>query len=321
MFLQASEFLHQSLGHLLRALLAVEVVELVRVFVEVVEFPGIDVAIEVDEFPAVGGAHAAVALDGMLGGIFVEVVVEAFAPVLGMFAAKEWQEAFALDVARYLCAGNVEEGGRVVDVLHHFGDVAAGLQSFGQAHHEGRGEGLLIHEALVKPSVLAHVEALVGGIDHEGILEQTSLFEVVERAADIVVQALEHLGIVAHIALELELGQLLALQVAAAEVDGQRVVELVVLGAVGRAEAANHVEIVGRQAGLNVGVIHLRVVRQVHIVVAGNAHLLRLGGLATCVVVVERFGNGEGLVLVFVEVFQFGQPAAVAGFLVNEEDE
>ena len=39
LLLQTFELVHQSLGYFLRALLAVEVVELVRVFVEVVEFP------------------------------------------------------------------------------------------------------------------------------------------------------------------------------------------------------------------------------------------------------------------------------------------
>ena len=82
--LQFNEFLHESAGDFLSAGLPVEVVEFVRVFVEVEEFPRVDVAVEVDEFPAVGGADAIVALDSMFGGELIEVLVNSLAPVLGV---------------------------------------------------------------------------------------------------------------------------------------------------------------------------------------------------------------------------------------------
>ena len=91
----------------------------------------------------------------------------------------------------------------------------------GKAHDEGRGIGLLIHEALVEPSVLAHVEPLVGRVDHERGVQQSRLLQIVERAPDVVVQTLQHLGIVAHVALVFEFRQFFSLQMAGIEFRGQ----------------------------------------------------------------------------------------------------
>ena len=238
-----------------------------------------------------------------------------------MFAAEQGQERLALYVGRNVGTGDVEERRGVVDVLHHFPDFTAGLEAVGQAHDERRGIGLLVHEALVEPSVLAHVEALVGGVDHERGVEQTRLAEIVERAAHVVVEALEHLGVVAHVALVLELGEGFAAEVAPVEVGGERVVEIVVLGAAAAVEAAYHGQIVVGEARLAARCVHLRVVHDVHVPVVGYLHLLFGGGLAAGVVVVEGGGQGEGAVLVFADVLQLGQPAAVAGLVVEKEDE
>ena len=93
---------------------------------------------------------------------------------------------------------------------------------------------------------------------------------------------------------------------------------MVVARAVFRVEAAYHVEIVLTEARLEVGAVDLRVVGEVHVL--AYFHFLRLGGGAAGIVIVEGFGNGEGHVLVFVQVFHLGQPVAVAGLVVDEKD-
>ena len=89
LLLQAYEFLFQLGRFLFGAGLSVEVVELVGVVVQVVEFPRVDVAIEVDELPAVRGAHAVVALHAVLGWVLVVMVIHAFAPVFGVLALQQ----------------------------------------------------------------------------------------------------------------------------------------------------------------------------------------------------------------------------------------
>ena len=74
-------------------------------------------------------------------------------------------------------------------------------------HEQGGGERFLVHEALVEPAVFAHVESLVGSVDHEGVVEQALFFEVVEQTAYVVIERFDNFGIVAHITLELELGE------------------------------------------------------------------------------------------------------------------
>ena len=138
--LEFNEFLHESAGDFLSARLPVEVVEFVRVFVEVEEFPRVDVAVEVDEFPTVGGADAIVALDRMFGGELIEVIVNSLAPVLGVLALQEREHGASLNVGGNLCSGEVEEGRCVVDVLYHFANLAACFESFRQTHDEGCGE-------------------------------------------------------------------------------------------------------------------------------------------------------------------------------------
>ena len=91
-------------------------------------------AVEMNELIAVG-ADSVVAAGGVLTGIFVEVVVEGLAPVLAF-----------LDLA------GAQEG------------------EVGLVGQQGSAEGFLVHEALVEPAVLTHVEALVGGVDDEGVV-------------------------------------------------------------------------------------------------------------------------------------------------------
>ena len=247
------------------------------------------------------------------------MVIHAFAPVFGVLALQQRQERGALNVGGHGHTCYLQEGGRVVNVLHHLLYVAAGFKSLGQTHYEGRRERLFVHKTLVEPSVLAHVEALVAGVDHEGVVEQAGLLEVVEGAPHVVVERLEHLGVVPHVALVLELGQLFACEVAAVEVARHGFVHVVVALEVGTVEAAYHFEVEVGEACADAGAVHLRVVDDVHVAVVSNLHLLLLCGEASFVLIVEGFGHGEGFVLVGGEVLHFRQPASVAGLVVDEE--
>lgn len=75
LLLELDKLLHQTLGDSLITLLSVEIVQLFRVGVQVVEFPFVDVVVEVDEFPSVGSADTIMALHAVLRRIFVIVVV------------------------------------------------------------------------------------------------------------------------------------------------------------------------------------------------------------------------------------------------------
>lgn len=129
LLLELDELLHQTLGDSLITLLSVEIVQLFRVGVQVVEFPLVDVVVEVDEFPSVGSADTIVALHAVLRGVFVIVVVKALTPVFRVLSLQERQKRLALYVVGNRCTGKFEEGWRIVDVLHHFLDVALGVEA------------------------------------------------------------------------------------------------------------------------------------------------------------------------------------------------
>ena len=61
--------------------------------------------------------------------------------------------------------------------------------------------GFFVHESFVKPSVLAHIESLVAGVDHQGVVRQAFFVQIVQYASYVVIQGFYHLGIVAHVAL------------------------------------------------------------------------------------------------------------------------
>ncbi len=60
--------------------------------------------------------------------------------------------------------------------------------------------------------MFAHVEALVRGVDYEGVVKHVMVTQIVKNAAYVAVKAAHHLGIVAHVAFEFPAGQILALE-------------------------------------------------------------------------------------------------------------
>lgn len=98
LLLQADKLLHQAGSDFLSTRLAIDVVHLVRVGVEIIKFPLINVVVEVNELVTIRTAYTIMTLYGMFGRIFIIVVVDALAPVFGVFALQQWQERHALNV-------------------------------------------------------------------------------------------------------------------------------------------------------------------------------------------------------------------------------
>lgn len=83
LLLQTDKLLHQAGSDFLSTRLAIDVVHLVRVGVEIIKFPLIDVVVEVNELVTIRTAYTIMTLYGMFGRIFIIVVVDALTPVLG----------------------------------------------------------------------------------------------------------------------------------------------------------------------------------------------------------------------------------------------
>lgn len=98
LLLEADELLHQAGSDFLSTRLAIDVVHLVRVGVEIIKFPLINVVVEVNELVTIRTAYTIMTLYSMFGRIFIIVVVDALAPVLGVFALQQRQERHALNV-------------------------------------------------------------------------------------------------------------------------------------------------------------------------------------------------------------------------------
>ena len=122
-FLEFYEALFEALGNLFGAGLSVDVVKLLGIVLEVIEFPHVDVFIEVDECVAIC-TYSIVALYGMLCREFMEMIIKRIAPVLGLLTSKKGEHAHTVHIFRYGNATEVEEGGSIVNVLHHLRNVA-----------------------------------------------------------------------------------------------------------------------------------------------------------------------------------------------------
>ena len=88
--LQAQKFFFQLLCYFFGAFLSVEVMHLCRIVLQVVQFPAVDVVIETNQFVTLC-PHSKMSSYGMLGRIFVEVIIERGTPIVGMFSLEERQ--------------------------------------------------------------------------------------------------------------------------------------------------------------------------------------------------------------------------------------
>lgn len=93
-----------------------------------------------------------------------------------------------------------------------------------QTHQQRGAEGFLIHEALVEPAMLAHVEALVGGVDDQRVIQQIVLLQIIEHDTDVPIHGMDHPKVIVHITLVFPLGQLLTRAFLRLEVLDDRIV-------------------------------------------------------------------------------------------------
>ena len=92
-------------------------------------------------------------------------------------------------------------------------DVLPGSMTPRALDHEGHLERLLVHPPLVKPAVLAEVEALVRGVHHERILVEPGFFEVIENPPDGAVHSRHAPQVILDVGLVLPVLQLLPCRV------------------------------------------------------------------------------------------------------------
>lgn len=64
-----------------------------------------------------------------------------------------------------------ETAAPVAAVLYHFGDIPSTVEAFRQAHDKRCAHGFFIHKAFVEPAMFTHIEALVGSVDNECIIQ------------------------------------------------------------------------------------------------------------------------------------------------------
>ena len=156
-----------------------------------------------------GRADAVVGGGVVMAGVVIVAVVETRAPVGGRFAAQQRDERTALHRGRDGQAGEVEEGGREVDVRHELRGDDARLDA-GAAREERDIQAGLIHEALVVEAEVAEIPAVVGGVDDDGVFREAGLVEVIEHLAHAIIHALHAGEVVVHVALVFPLHEFFA---------------------------------------------------------------------------------------------------------------
>ena len=139
----------------------------------------------------------------VFAGILVEAVVDGVPPVVRLLARKgRGKQGNALEGAHVFrgvrsCCGN--DGGSVVDVLHHGGIADARGNFAGPSHDEGHAERFLKNPALVVHAVFAHVETLVAAVDDQRVFGKAFLVQVFHEASDAVVHGKQAAQVVFHV--------------------------------------------------------------------------------------------------------------------------
>ena len=272
------------------------------------------------------GTYTVVLAHHVVCRIVVVVVVDALAPVLHVVAVVEYRhERTSRHVLRLRNAGESEERRSIVDVLHKAVAYRAGLGVTRIAHDERCAQRLLVHEALVEPAVLAHVEALVGGVYNHCVVGESVLVEIVEHTAHALVNTCYYGHIVADVNLILPVVEVLALELRLE----QTTVAREVVASPSRALFGSHTVYLAHKSVvriLTVGVVEVEHLRHFEVLlpthVARNRHLLRASGRAArSIVVVEVLWHRELHVVVHAEIFQICLPVAVRRLMVKEQAE
>jgi hypothetical protein len=88
-------------------------------------------------------------------------------------------------VARDVHSGEIQNGGRNIDVEHHRLMHRARLDQPWVMHQVRDADRILVHRALVVQAVLAGKEAVVARVDDDGVVEFPALAESVGRSGNV----------------------------------------------------------------------------------------------------------------------------------------
>ena len=148
-----------------------DAVHLVRILLEIEHLPRVPLRLVVAHQLVAIGAHAIHRRHHVHRLRLVVVVVDRVAErlVAGLLAHHR-NETTPVRGRQRRRARKVEEGRTEVDVLRQLLHFAARLQMPGPAHDQWHAQAFLIHPALVIPTVVTEVEALVRAVDDEGVL-------------------------------------------------------------------------------------------------------------------------------------------------------
>ena len=305
--------------------LAVKIGKFIRIFLEVVEFPFIAEAIEIHEL-VTRGPNAVVTWNHVHAGVFVVVVVNARAPIVWVAPFEEGHEGPPLHVLGNGGVGNVQKRLCVIKVLNH---VRAARPRDCRARpfdDEGHLERFFIHPALIVPTVVADVEALVRGIDDDGIFIETQLFESAAKPSDAFIDALDAAKVVLGIALVLPTHEIFASEL--------RLMKRFVLGPVGGAPGfelafAHPLHVVPSRAVLALlrgflvelwSEIDEEVVVEIHVTIDLKFLMACRRGVVFPVVE-ERGGLGDRDVVIQMQVSDGRHPTAMRGLVLDHEHE
>ena len=147
-------------------------------------------AVEVDQLPAI--RPDAIVTGHVMVVIVVHpvAVVHRLAPGLRRVAFQVVTETRALHLLRSLQSGVVQEHRREIDIQRDVAIHAAGRDRSRVSHDERHTQRFLVHQALVEPAVIAEIEALIAGVDHDRVRCEAARVEIIEHAAHVIVHAL-----------------------------------------------------------------------------------------------------------------------------------
>ena len=240
--------------------------------------------------------NAVMTLHHMFCRIFIEVVIQCLAPVSGMFSFQQRQQWNSVHIFGNFHACQFQEGRSVVNVLYHFCNISFGTQSFGKMHNQRSMHRLFIHEPFVKPSVFAHIETLVGSINHQCIIHHPFFFQIIQHTSHVVIQWFHHLQVVTDISLEFPFCQVFSFEVPLVEILCNGFVKVFKLFAFFRIHPVQHIFVAFFQTRFFSVFQQLQVVCQVHIL--QDTHFLSCSSRTSFIVIIERFRKRESLVFI-----------------------
>lgn len=173
--------------------------------------------------------------------------------------------------------------------------------------------------------MLAHVEALVGGVDDDCVVGESVAVEIVEHTSDAFVYACDDRHIVAYVDLIFPIIEVFATEVSFE----QFAVAREVITSPRRALFGSHSIYLAHESVvrvLAVLIVHVEHLRHLEILlpphILSDAHLLRAGSRPTCgIVVVEGFWQRKFYVVVATEIFYICLPITVWRLMMEQEAE